>query len=139
MEQGTPKRMKPLLEIFDPIELLALWRLVAEAKFQGNPDDNDIWGSPYVHGLARKISDAMLESYRLTGKPHDVERHQIWLSSLPDNIVLPVVKAQLKRDAQGRQWPIEYDAKVAYIKGCIAPFLATEEFLRKLIDDAEAV
>lgn len=130
--------MKPIFEISDPIELLALWRLVAEAKFQENPDDTYLWGSPFVHSLARKISDAMLESYRLTGKTGDVERHQRWLNSLPENVVLSVVKAQLKRDAQGRQWPLSYEAKAAYVEGCIAPFFATKEFMRQLIDDAEA-
>ncbi|WP_143132985.1 hypothetical protein [Pseudoduganella namucuonensis] len=130
--------MKPLLEISDPIELLALWRLVAEAKFQENPDDIDLWGSPFVHSLARKISDAMLEAYRIAGKSGDVERHLQWLNSLPNNVVLPTVKAQLKRDAQSRDWPSAFEEKAAYVEGCIAPFLATKEFVRQLIDDAEA-
>lgn len=80
----------------------------------------------------------MLEAYRSSGKLDDVERHQQWLKSLPNNIVLPVVKAQLKRDAQSRQWPSDYDAKVIYVRGCIAPFLAPEDFIRQLIDEAEA-
>jgi hypothetical protein len=130
--------VKPIFEISDPIELLALWRLVAEAKFQENPEDTDLWGSPFVHSLACKISDAMLESYRLAGKLDDVERHKQWLNSLPNNLVLPAVKAQLKRDAQGRHWPLAYEAKAAYVEGCIAPFLATKDFIRQLIDDAEA-
>jgi len=80
----------------------------------------------------------MLDGYRIAGKSHDAENHQQWLNSLPNNIVLPVVKAQLKRDAQGSQWPIEYDAKVLYVEGCIAPFLANKEFIQQLIEDAEA-
>lgn len=130
--------MKPIFEISDPVELLALWRLIAEAKFHENPEDTDLWRSPFVHSLSRKISDAMLESYRLAGKYGDVERHEQWLNSLPDNVVLPAVKAKLKRDAQGRHWPLTYEAKAAYVEGCIAPFLATNEFIRQMIDDAEA-
>lgn len=130
--------MKPLFEISDPMELLALWRLVAEAKFQAAPDDTDLWGSPFVHSLANKISDAMLDAYRASGKLDDVERHQQWLKSLPNNIVLPVVKAQLKQDARGRQWPMSYQEKAAYVRGCIAPFLVSEDFIRQLIDDAES-
>jgi hypothetical protein len=132
------KKMKTLFQISDPTELLALWRLVAEAKFQATPDDADLWGSPFVHSLANKISDAMMDAYRVSGKLDDVERHQQWLKSLPNNIVLPVVKAQLKRDAQSRQWPVSYQEKVTYVRGCVAPFLASEDFIRQLIDDAES-
>jgi hypothetical protein len=32
----------PLFEVRDEYELLALWRLVAEAKFQSDPDDADL-------------------------------------------------------------------------------------------------
>lgn len=111
--------------------------LSRRSKFQAAPDDTDLWGSPFVHSLVKKISDAMLDAYRESEKLTDVERHQEWLKSLPNNIVLPVVKAQLKREAKGRQWPMSYQEKGAYVRGCVAPFFASDDFIRQLIDDAE--
>ncbi len=130
----------PLFSISDPIELLALWRLVAEAKFQPCPDDHDLWHSPYVHGLAQKISDALLDYERQRGNIEGVERHNRWIASLPDNIVLPVVKAQLRKDASQSWWSKKsYPEKVAYVKGCVAPFEPGESFIEELIREAEAV
>lgn len=129
----------PLFTVEDTAELLALWRLVAEAKFQADPDDTDLWGSPYVHALAQRISDALLRSYEIDGQRQAVEAHTGWVRSLPNNVVLPIVKAQLKRDAANPWWLQQtHEQKLAYVRGCIAPFEANSEFLDGLIRDAEA-
>lgn len=129
----------PLFSVEDPTELLALWRLVAEAKFQPDPDDADLWGSPYVHALAQRISDALLLSYETSGEQQAAETHTVWVRSLPNNVVLPIVKAQLKRDAATPWWLRQsHEQKSAYVRRCIAPFEVHSEFLEGLIRDAEA-
>ena len=89
---------QPIFRVDDPVELLALWRLVAEAKFQVDPDDQDLWGSPYVHALAQRISDALLSHYEAHEDLQAATAHRQWLMSLRTNVVLPVVEAQLKKN-----------------------------------------
>lgn len=129
----------PLFSVSDPVELLALWRLVAEAKFQSSPDDTDLWSSPYVHALAQRISDSQLKYSQDQGDEHQVQSHFRWVASLPNNIVLPVVQAQLKNDATKGWWSqLSREQKLAYVQGCVAPFEPGIEFLGGLIRDAEA-
>jgi len=129
----------PLFSVSDEIELLALWRLVAEAKFQENPDDTDLWGSPYVHSLATRIAQAMLAFYVENEDFDAIERHKHWLASLPDNVILPVVTSKLRKDASTNWWSVQSQtAKISYVRGCVAPFEPSDEFIKKLITDAEA-
>lgn len=129
----------PLFEVSNEVELLALWRLVAEAKFQADPDDADLWGSPIVHRLANDIAIAMLKNYEAKGDLEAAARHKAWIASLPTNVVLPVVKTNLRRDASEPLWKSwSHAEKVAYVKGCIAPFTAEPPFLDHLIGEAEA-
>ena len=129
----------PLLAITNSNELLALWRLVAEAKFSEAPDDHDLWGSPIVHELATRISDALLEDYQNKGDLQSVAAHQRWLDSLQNNVVLPVIKAHLKKDASTRLWQNQsLDERLLYVRGCIAPFRASQELLLSLVREAEA-
>jgi hypothetical protein len=128
-----------LFSVSDPVELLALWRLVAEAKFQSNPDDKDLWGSPYVHALAQRVSDSLLRHHQAIGDNQLVNSHRQWVGSLPNNVVLPVIKAQLRNDASAPWWHKQSDEqKLRYVRGCISPFQSDDEFLKGLIHEAEA-
>lgn len=132
------KSSSPLFEVSDPIELLALWRLVAEAKFHENPEDTDLWGSPYVRALSQRISDALLQSYQDSGNESRVRSHQEWIASLPSNVVLPVVRSRLRSDATQPWWgAMTEEQKIEYVRGCVVPFLTTEEFTKKLISEVE--
>jgi hypothetical protein len=126
----------PLFEVRDEYELLALWRLVAEAKFQSDPDDEDLWGSPYVHALSTRIGDALLQCASNKG---DAMRHLQWRASLETNVVLPVVKKNLQRDAANASWRAwTMDEKIAYIRGCVAPFEVSHALADQLIREAES-
>ena len=130
---------QPLFSVSDSTELLALWRLVAEAKFQLDPDDADLWGSPYVNALSQRIADALLNSYEMQGDGEAIARHKRWVSSLESNVVLPVVRARLKADAATEWWLKKSLAqKLAYVRECVAPFEASVIFLEGLVREAEA-
>lgn len=127
-----------LFVVTDRYELLALWRLVAEAKFQSDPDDRDLWGSPYVHALATRIAKAMLDDHQNMGDQDAIERHVRWKQSLPNNVVLPTIKANLLRDASEKWWlAMSKEEKVAYVRGCVAPFEPNDDFISTLLQDAE--
>jgi hypothetical protein len=61
------------------------------------------------------------------------------LESLEDNIVLPVIKTQLKKDASSTWWhERSLEQKIQYVRGCIAPFRASDERIQHLIKEAES-
>jgi hypothetical protein len=62
-----------------------------------------------------------------------------WVASLPNNVVLPVIKANLRKDAASQWWSSQsHEQKVAYVRGCVAPFQPDGEFLEGLVREAEA-
>jgi hypothetical protein len=129
----------PLFEIRDEHELLALWRLVAEAKFQSDPDDTDLWGSPYVHSLSKRIGEALLQCTEAKGDALRLERHLQWKASLESNVVLSVVKKNLQRDATQAAWKTwTRDEKVTYLRDCVAPFEVSDALAEQLIHEAES-
>lgn len=129
----------PLFVVDDPIELLALWRLVAEAKFAGNPDDRDLWGSPIVNALSKRLGEALRESARRSATTGEVERHDAWVQSLRNNVVLPIVKQRLKSDATSEMW-LKFcpEDKAKYVRECVSPFIADDQLVAELVRDAEA-
>lgn len=127
-----------LFSVANPDELLALWRLVAEAKFQADPDDKDLWGSPFVHNLAQRISDALLQTYKNQHDVQAIEAHHRWIASLPTNIVLSVVKARLRNDASSSWWhSMSHEQKLEYVQGCVSPFEPDQNFIELLVHEAE--
>jgi hypothetical protein len=128
---------KPLFVVSDEYELFALWRLVAEAKFHPEPEDRDLWGSPYVRSLSQRICDALLECAKLKGD-ENAQRHLSWRASLESNEVLPVVKKHLRKDAASAQWKRwTLDEKIAYLRGCVVPFEVSSALAEQLIREAE--
>jgi hypothetical protein len=128
-----------LFSISDASELPALLRMVVEAKFHAEPNDKDLWSSRYVHALAQRISDAVLLQYQAEGNMQLARSHMKWVQSLPDNDVLPAVKAKLRNDAGAQWWlRMSHDQKLAYVKGCVSPFQPQAEFLEGLICEAES-
>jgi hypothetical protein len=128
---------KPLFVVSDEYELLALWRLVAEAKFHPDPYDTDLWGSPYVHSLSKRIDDALLECAQIKGM-EQTQRHLSWRASLESNVVLPVVKKKLKGDAVSVEWKSwTMDERITYVRACVAPFEVSSDLAQRLIREAE--
>ena len=133
------EELKALFVVSNEYELLALWRLVAEAKFQPDPDDTDLWGSPYVHALSKRIDEAILQISKDKGDEKYVQRHLAWRASLESNVVLPVVRKNLKRDVAEAQWKSRTaEEKIVYLRGCVVPFEITDTLAEQLIHEAES-
>ena len=132
----------PLCTVSDAAELQALWRVVAEAKFQAAPSDAALWGSPRVHALATNLADAMRRWHQPQGDTAAVEAHHRWIDSLPTNAVLPVQRAQLKKDAASRWWHAMTAAQQrGHVRGCAAPFAVDAvyaDFLDALVAEAQS-
>ncbi|WP_431095422.1 hypothetical protein [Polaromonas aquatica] len=129
----------PLFVVDDEMELLALWRLVAEARFAEDPDDTDLWGSRYVNELSKRIGAAMREAARRSSRPGEIEKHERWVLSLRENIALPVVKRRLREDARSAWWAEwSQEEKQTYVRDCVSPFRPDSELVEELIYEAEA-
>ena len=129
----------PLFTVDDPTELLALSRAILDAKFQPEVRDRDLWGSPFVHALAARIDEALLNSYNGPNQERLVKNHLEWRASLSENsFVLAAIHARLKEDAQTAWWKAQSpESKLAYVKGCVAPYQPADSFLLRLINEAE--
>lgn len=129
----------PLFVISDEMELLALWRLVAEAKFAMEPDDRDLWGSPLVSVLSKRLGDALREAARRSSRPGELARVESWAASLRTNVVLPIVQRRLQEDAGSESWArLTHAEKGNYVRDCVAPFCPDAELVEELIRGAEA-
>lgn len=129
----------PLFVVDDEMELLALWRLVAEAKFAESPDDRDLWGSPFVNALSKRLGEGLREAEVRRGAPGGVERHDKWVRSLRENVVLPVIKRRLKEEVQTDRWrKLGPHQKSQFVRECVSPFVADDELVEELIREAEA-
>ncbi|MCW5574878.1 MAG: hypothetical protein KIT13_02170 [Burkholderiales bacterium] len=129
----------PLFEIDDPNELWVLWRLVVEAKFHSNPDDGELWGSPYVHALATRIDQALLNAHESSGDRQFIDGHLRWRRSLPENAILGALKQRLKTAASTAWWrQMTEEKRIEFVRGCVSPFEPGREFLASLVREAEA-
>lgn len=128
---------EPLFAVADQNELEALWRVIAEAKFHPQPEDTDIWDSPYVHSLSMRVADALLDCARHTSVER-AQRHLSWRASLDSNVVLPVIKMHLKNRAAGAEWRSwTMKEKTEYLRVRAAPFEVSSALATELIFEAE--
>ncbi|MBS7806379.1 hypothetical protein [Variovorax sp. PCZ-1] len=125
----------PLFEVTDPGELSALLRALFNAKFRPVEEDPFVWGSPFIHRMAARMREAQLELNRQSSGAATAE---LWYKSLQDNEVLGVIKANLRSNAAEHWWSgMSAEAKVSYVRGCVEPFLVSDDFIQELIRAAE--
>lgn len=128
----------PLFAVENNEDLWALWCLMIDAKFQPAQRDRLLWGSPHVRNIAASLDEAVLASYVAAGKDQHIEQHLRWRKSLPENELLEAVRTRLHQDSAEAWWRSWSAAeKKAYVRGCVVPFSPTEEFLDKLIAEAD--
>ncbi|MDP2095767.1 MAG: hypothetical protein Q8K50_18035 [Hydrogenophaga sp.] len=130
----------PLLSLETPEEIHVLWRLMFDAKFQTALRDKDLWSSPWVHELARKIDEARLRAYEVEGKPQYAERHLKWKRSFAENpLVSEATSTRLKEMIRTDWWKSQTaGAQLEFVRGCLAPYEAEDDELVNLIRAAEA-
>ncbi len=120
-------------------ELLALSRLISEARFNPNSSDKELWASPVVLAIAERVSAALIAHYEEHSLQQMLDVYQEWQASLPNNEALPLIRAKLARDAQTTWWSQQTkENKLRHIRSCITPFVAPDEFIAQLLTEIEA-
>ena len=112
------------MKINNKYELLALHRCLLEAKFNSNPDDLDIAGSP----LAAKLSISVVEELRnIEGEEWDEWRIAENHPDRIQNLIYALKKQNLNH------YP-DVEARRSFIKDALAPLIASEETISKIIE-----
>lgn len=121
-----------MLLVEERFELLALHRVLMEAKFHPDPDSRDIAASPWVSKLAHRVLDALIESE----SQEAAERWKAWRRSPESGRFWSVAT----RQARGQQdWESRSALeKLELAKILLAPFEASEAQLYSFVDEVDA-
>lgn len=125
------------LEITDYHEIYALHRAILEGKFSETPRDTEVCGSPFVASVANKNMDALIQIERDRGC-EDAAR--IWEERRQLN---PETHAEYweaaLRSLKGAKiwltWTLEEKREVATTY--LSPFIASDEVMRRFIEEAD--
>jgi hypothetical protein len=103
------------LSIDDYDQLMALHRVMMEAKFTTDPNDFDIQGSPLVAAIAHQIVKSLTEMD--SGKTGEAARSkwQAWRTISPERRTLSASE------------------QTQYVKDLVSPLLISDELIRQLI------
>jgi hypothetical protein len=112
-------------------ELMALHRVVMEAKFSIDPNDSAIQGSPLVALIADQVVEALMSVE--IGKEGEASRvkWQKWREISPERREYQIIQAKIKAEALWKTW--SFDEQVNYIKFLVSPFQISDELINELI------
>ncbi len=113
-------------------ELMALHRVVMEAKFSLQPNDPGIQGSPLVSMIANQTIESLIEME--VEKEGEAARlkWQEWRKISPDRKEYQFIQAKLKSDASWKTWSFDEQAK--YVKDLASPLEITDELVGDLLN-----
>ena len=106
-------------------ELLALWNVLAEAKFHDSPTKPEIQGSPYVASVSNRVYQLLIENLS------EDKRH--WFQeNRTDHYVWPkLTKAAKLAQANSQMTPA---LRRKYLVDFAAPYLIKEDDISTLLD-----
>lgn len=109
------------MKIEDKFELLALHRCLMEAKFNPNPNDFDIAGSPIAAKLANECTNELATLEGGWEEWRQAENHP----QLLDNLVISLSMQNLNH--------VTKDSQSKYITDALAPLKASQDTISSLV------
>ena len=120
-----------MFSVADYAELLAMQRVFREAKFCGEPDDEEVAASPIVAGLFRRLMEALIaadiERYGTRGK----QRWDEWLTIDASRQEWCAALARAKKQSGWKNW--NDAARASYVADLLAPFIVSDDRLREFL------
>lgn len=113
------------MKIEDKFELMALHRCLLEAKFNPNPNDRDIAGSPIVAKLINQLTD---ELEKIEGKSWEEWRVAENHIDRVKNLVVALKKSNL----DGFE---DIDSQSSLVISALAPLKAEEKTIKNIINE----
>ena len=127
------------LELKDKWELLALHKIIFEAKYSESPDNLDVQGSPLAKDIYEKVFSLLIEQCKSEGDLLKVEQWHAWrkLENHPDR--LENLKTRLRAIHFSSWVPLNRKDKVDYIECLVSPLLPNAESTEELISYANSL
>lgn len=121
----TTENQKRELTISSYYDLLALHRVILEAKFNPNPNDSDISASPIVSRIANEIVSKLIVQGEEKSKYIGVKKWQVWRKIDPARREWTIA---LQRASERRDWDQSSHLEQSnLIRNILAPFEITED------------
>ena len=120
------------LEITEYPVLLALHRVIMEAKFNPSVNDKLILGSPFVAKIANQVAEAIIESEVLNGDEAARDRWVNWSQLTPHRRewAITILHILDHRDSWNS---LDSEKKREFATLFLSPFSLTEEMLNEFI------
>lgn len=127
-----------MLKIEERHLLMALQRALYASKFDRSPEESaELAQSPYVAEVYRRVMDACIEAARASKKMNEVVGWESWLVAEKNAPVMNAVRGQIRIMSD---WPkLTPQTKRDYINTLLSPFVASEETIRALIREGDAL
>lgn len=113
-------------------ELIALHRVVMEAKFSAEPNDPLIQGSPLVSTVANQVVEALIEMEVEKEGEASRLKWQEWRQLSPERREYHIIQAKLKSDFSWKKW--NPDEQVKYVRDLASPLQVTDELISNLLN-----
>jgi hypothetical protein len=115
-------------------ELMALHRVIMEAKFSIDPNDLEIQRSPMVANIANQVVEALIDMEVSKEGESSRSKWQEWRKFSPDRREYKIVQAKIKSEALWKTW--SFDEQKTYIKDLVSPLQISDELVSQLISSA---
>jgi hypothetical protein len=113
-------------------ELIALHRVVMEAKFSIDPNDPAIQGSPLVAIIADQVIEALMNvEISKEGEASRI-KWQRWREISPERREYQIIQDKIRAEALWKAW--SFDEQADYIKILVSPLTISEELINELIN-----
>jgi hypothetical protein len=123
------------LEITDFAVLNALQRVLLAAKFQANPSDRDIPGSPLVADLANQVADLCTE-YIVREGLVPAESAEAWREPRHHPNVIEWVRLRIRECDIWRSWSAH--EREDYVRTLLAPYFPEAAAVQSLLEYGDA-
>jgi hypothetical protein len=112
-------------------ELMALHRVIMEAKFNVDPNDLEIQLSPMVAKIANQVVEVLIEMEVSKNGESSRSKWQEWRKVSSDRREYQIVQTKVKSEALWKTW--SFDEQAIYVKDLVSPLQISDELISELI------
>jgi hypothetical protein len=120
-----------IFSIDDYDQLMALHRVMMEAKFTPEPNDRDIQGSPLVAAIADQIVECLTDMDSAKTGAAARSKWQAWRTISPERREYQIIQAKLNSESAWRK--LSAAEQTQYVKDLVSPLLISDQLIRELI------
>ncbi len=112
-------------------ELMALHRVIMEAKFSIDPNDLEIQLSPMVAKIADQVVEVLIEMEVIKEGESSRLKWQEWREISPDRREYQIVQTKIKSEVLWKTW--SFNEQKTYVRNLFSPFQISDELISELV------